>query len=118
MLDQEVVHNVLEDKIGFTQVKEWVKSYCLCKAGERKVEQLKFLTNKEIILNLLSQTHELKRILEDEEAFPRHDYLDVEIFLNKLRLSGAFLESKEFHDLRAFLRTVSRIKQFIEVRDR
>ncbi len=118
MLDQEVVHNVLEDKIGFTQVKEWVKSYCLCKAGERKTEQLKFLTNKENILTLLSQTNELKKILEDEEAFPRHDYLDVEIFLNKLRLSGAFLESKEFHDLRAFLRTVSRIKQFIEVRER
>jgi len=118
MPDQEVVHNVLEDKIGFTQVKEWVKSYCLCKAGERKTEQLKFLTNKESILTLLSQTNELKKVLEDEEAFPRHDYLDVEIFLNKLRLSGAFLESKEFHDLRAFLRTVSRIKQFIEVRDR
>lgn len=118
MPDQEVVHNVLEDKIGFTQVKEWVKSYCLCKAGERKTEQLKFLTNKETILTLLSQTNELKKVLEDEEAFPRHDYLDVEIFLNKLRLSGAFLESKEFQDLRAFLRTVSRIKQFIEVRDR
>ncbi|MBC7485597.1 MAG: Smr/MutS family protein [Cytophagaceae bacterium] len=118
MLDQEIVHNVLEDKIGFTQVKEWVKSYCLCKAGERKTEQLKFLTNKETILTLLSQTNELKKVLEDEEAFPRHDYFDVEIFLNKLRLSGAFLESKEFHDLRAFLRTVSRIKQFIEVRER
>ncbi|HSZ72512.1 MAG TPA: hypothetical protein VK750_07525, partial [Cytophagaceae bacterium] len=118
MLDRETtVHHVLEDKIGFTQVKEWVKSYCLCKAGERKVEQLKFLTNKESILNFLSQASELKGILENEEAFPRHDYLDVDLFLNKLRLSGAFLESKEFHDLRAFLRTISRIKQFIEVRE-
>ncbi len=117
LLEQEVPHSILEDKIGFTQVKEWVKTYCLSKAGERKVEALTFHTDIEHIRVLLAQTHELKKIIEDEEAFPRHDYIDVEVFLNKLRLSGSFLESKEFHDLRAFLRTISRIKQFVELRD-
>jgi len=118
LLDQEITHNnVLEEKIGFTLVKDWVKSYCLCSAGERKVDALTFLTDIDQIKTLLAQTSELKKILDEEEAFPRHDYMDVEVFLTKLRLEGAFLESKEFHDLRAFLRTVSRIKQFIDLRE-
>ena len=117
LLEQEITYTILEDKIGFTQIKEWVKSYCLSKAGEQKVEALTFNTNTEEIIIALSQTNELKQLLEEEESFPRQDYIDVEKYLKKLRLEGAFLESSEFHELRSFLRTVSRIKQFVEQRE-
>jgi DNA mismatch repair protein MutS2 len=116
-LEQELTSTLLEDKIGFTQIKDWVKSFCLSRAGERKVDALTFSADKEIITIALSQTNELKQLLEEEESFPRQDYVDVEKFLNKLRLQGAFLESSEFHELRSFLRTVSRIKQFVELRE-
>lgn len=118
LVETETLYSILEDNIGFTQVKEWVKSYCLSKAGERKVEALTFHTDIHQITTLLAQTHELKQIIEDQEPFPRQDYIDVELYLNKLRLSGSFLESREFHDLRLFLRTVSRIKQFLEMREK
>ncbi|HYH57244.1 MAG TPA: endonuclease MutS2, partial [Anseongella sp.] len=107
----------IADKLGFTEVRSLLKSYCLSPMGEELAERIQFITKADLLRKLLTQTAELKRILEDDAPFPSSDYLDIRPFLHKIKLENAFLTEEEVFSLMLVLKTVFQIIRYFEERD-
>lgn len=101
-----------EQKIGFVQIRQNLKSLCLSSLGENEVDSMIFLSEYEEIVHLLQQTSEMKEILEKEE-FPTDHYHDMTLPLERMKIEGTFLETNELLALAQSLDTIIRVKHFI-----
>ena len=78
-----------EHKLGFDQIRQKIKGYCLSHAGEAWVDRMKFGSNAEFLRVLLKQNLEFRQILEKGENFPSRHFFDADEWLNiDLRLRG------------------------------
>jgi DNA mismatch repair protein MutS2 len=103
----------LEQKLGFDQIRNRLRSYCLSPAGAHLVDALTFNTGPELIKVLLRQTLEFRLILEKSETFPSRHYYDAEEWLTKIGLEGNYLDAEEFVKLALALDTILDIKNFL-----
>src|SRR3546814_3383903 len=81
----------IADKLGFTEVRRLLASYCLSPMGRERVEKMQFVTRAALLNRLLQQTAEFTQLLEDDSPFPASDYLDIRPWLHKIRPENAFL---------------------------
>src|SRR5690349_15171255 len=102
----------LESKLGFDQIRQRLKSYCLSNSGAEYIDRMKFSTDAEFIKILLRQNLEFKQILETEN-FPSQHFFDAHDWLKKISLEGNYLESGEFLNLAQALDTILACKIFI-----
>lgn len=58
--------NNAADKLGFTDIKQLIKSYCLSPMGQQMVDKIQMMTNFDHINKFLSQTKEFKDILQND----------------------------------------------------
>ncbi len=105
--------DTLEQKLGFDQVRQKVKSYCLSSAGAAWVDGLSFTTDAEWIRSQLKQTLEFRLILEKSENFPSRHYYDADDWLNKIAQEGNYLDAGEFLKLALALETILSVKNFL-----
>src|SRR4051812_33882229 len=96
----------IEAKIGFDQIRELLKKECLGPLGQAYVEKVKFSADFQLITNLIAQTAEFKRILEQDLSFPAKDYLDVVPFFDQIKPEGSLLEPEKFRDIKLSLFTI------------
>src|SRR3546814_1490884 len=95
----------IADKLGFTEVRRLLASYCLSPMGRERVEKMQFVTRAALLNRLLQQTAEFKQLLEDDSPFPASDYLDIRPWLHKIRPENAFLSLEEVFQLTLVLRS-------------
>ena len=55
--------NNAAEKLGFLDIKELIKSYCLSSMGQQMVDKIQVMTNFDYINKFLRQTFEFKNIL-------------------------------------------------------
>jgi DNA mismatch repair protein MutS2 len=103
----------LEQKLGFDQIRQRLKSLCLSPAGAERVEALTFSTDPEWIVTHLRQTLEFRLILEKNESFPSRHYYDAAEWLEKIRQEGNYLEAADLLKLALALETISACKAFL-----
>lgn len=106
--------NEVEQKLGFDQIKQRLKNYCLSRPGEQHVDQITFLTDKGIISQLLLQNLEFKMILDKGEDFPARHYHDPTEWLAKILIEGNYLEERELLDLANALQTIQACRSFLD----
>jgi len=94
------------DKLGFTEVKELIKTHCLSVMGQEMVDKIQVMANYDLIRKFLSQASEFKNILQNDDALPIHHFFDIKFLANKARVEGAFLSEEEFYQIQASLTTV------------
>ena len=94
------------DKLGFTEVKELIKTHCLSDMGRQMVERIQVMNNFDQIVKFLHQANEFKNILLNDEALPIHHFFDIKALANKAKVEGAFLSEEEFYQVQASLITV------------
>ncbi len=107
-----------EQKLGFDQIRQKIKSYCLSHSGASWVDRMKFSANAEFLRILLQQNLEFRQILEKSENFPSRYFFDADEWLNRIALEGNWLEAEDFLKFSYALQTISECKAFfLKTRD-
>lgn len=101
-----------EQKIGFDQIRNILKSFCLGSLGRDLIDEMSFLTDYDRILTALHETEEMVRIEESDEDFPTDFFYDVRPILKRVRIEGTFIDANELFDLRRSLETIKRVVAF------
>ncbi len=102
-----------EQKIGFDRIRELIGKRCLSELGKKRIGEIRFSDDVEIIRRLLNETFEFLRI-NNEEEFPLGYFVDVSLSLEKIKVEGSYLDLQEVYDLRRSLDTVKRILKFFK----
>ncbi len=95
-----------EQRIGFDKVRALLKDECTSTLGRSVVENMAYLTQFETLQKILFQTHEFKELIQSGEYFPNSNYLDVNGFLKRAKVTGAFFTEEEFFQLKLSLKTI------------
>ncbi|GLU51936.1 endonuclease MutS2 [Dyadobacter frigoris] len=98
--------NTIEQKLGFDKLRELLKEACISPLGRSFVEKIRFSDNFGMVEKLVSQTAEMKRVMEIGEDFPSQNYLDATPYLKRAAIEGMLLTLEEFSDLKASLQTI------------
>lgn len=106
----------LEQKLGFDQIRQRLRSYTLTVAGAERVDQMQFLTNGAQIRTLLARTLEFRLILEKSEEFPSRHYYDAGEWLSKIALEGNYIDAEDFYKLAQGLETAIAVVGFLSKR--
>jgi DNA mismatch repair protein MutS2 len=105
------------DKLGFTEVKELIKTHCLSEMGQQMVDKIQVMNNYDHIRKFLYQANEFKNILENDAALPIHHFFDIKSLANKAKIEGAFLSEEEFYQVYASLTTVFAVIGYFNERE-
>ncbi|MDJ1496922.1 endonuclease MutS2 [Cytophagaceae bacterium DM2B3-1] len=97
----------LEQKLGFDQIREWIKQECSGTLGKAFVEKMRFSNDYDMIDKLVRQTAEMKTImLLHSDEFPSSNFIDAVPHLSKAAIEGMFLTEEEFFEIKLSLRTI------------
>ncbi|MCR4965791.1 MAG: Smr/MutS family protein [Bacteroidales bacterium] len=105
-----------EEKIGFDQVRERLRTLCLSPMGVERVDDVSMMTSLEEIMPELTLTEEFRQLLLFDEPFPAQDYHDLRVELKRLQIEGTYIESETLAELRAFINTMTNIFVYLKVR--
>jgi DNA mismatch repair protein MutS2 len=105
--------NEFEDKLGFVQIRQKLRAYCLSDSGATWVDRMRFSTEVDFVRILLKQNLEFLQILEKGEPFPSRYFFDPTEWIQKITLEGNWLEADEFLNLAYSLETIIACKAFL-----
>lgn len=107
----------IEDKLGFSEVKALLSSYCQSPMGRERAAGIKLITKADLLAKLLNQTDEFRKLLQDDEPFPASGYYDLRPLLYKIRPENAFLSEEEAFQLLLALKTVFQALAYMRERE-
>ena len=103
----------IEEKIDFVVIRDELHRRCTSILGREQVDEMAYLSDYEAISILLSETDEMKHILEDASLeFPRGEIHDVREALSRIRIEGLFLDEAELFALRKTLDYAHLLEKF------
>ncbi|WP_300729364.1 Smr/MutS family protein [uncultured Bacteroides sp.] len=103
-----------EQKIGFDQIRQLIKTKCLSSLGTERVDGMEFSDSFEEIGRWLEQVMEFIRIIQEEDDFPSQYFFDVRPSLKRIRVEGMYMDEQELFDLRRSLETIRDIVRFLQ----
>lgn len=109
--------NNAAEKLGFLDIKELIKSYCLSTMGQQMVDKISVMTNFDHINKFLRQTNEFKSILLNDSPLPITNFYDIKIMAEKARIEGTYLTEDEFFKVSVSLGTVFSVIQYFTERE-
>ena len=106
----------IEQKLGFTQVRELISARCLSAMGQYYVERMRFANRLDIVEKMLVQTKEFQRVLNEESPFPSEHYLDVSPYLYKAKIEGVWLLEEELQSIKLVIKAFIQVATFFRER--
>jgi len=106
----------IETKLGFDQIRELLKKYCLSDLGVSFVKKLQFLTDKRLIEKHLFQTDDFRKILTSRDSFPSSNYINTSASLERIKVEGTYLAESEMFDLGLALQTIIDCVKFFQLK--
>ena len=103
----------LEDKLGFTKIRELVANECTNALAIRMTQEMAFSNNYDRVVRELQQTEEFRQILVLENSFPSQDFIDLTDELLRLRVVGSVIELEALFDLKCSLHTIAECLRFL-----
>jgi DNA mismatch repair protein MutS2 len=104
----------LEQKVNFIKIKELLKAECTSSLGQDYVDKVAFSSDYVLVQRLLDQTEEFRQLLIAGEAFPSSNFTNLNPYLEKAKLEGAFLEQEEFQEVKLALLTLKSCIAFFQ----
>ncbi|QCK14404.1 endonuclease MutS2 [Mangrovivirga cuniculi] len=104
----------LEEKLGFQYIRKTLSEGCKTKAGKEFVDKIRFSHHKNDVSKMLTQTNEYKMLLEEGVVIDLADGIEISPFINKIKLSGAWLEAIELLQLVQYLSKSLSLLTFFE----
>ena len=105
------------EKLGFLDIKELIKTYCLSTMGQQMVDKIQVMTNFDYINKFLRQTYEFKNILLNDSPLPIQNFFDIKSMVEKARIEGTYLTEDEFFKVSQSLSTVFSVIQYFTDRE-
>lgn len=105
------------EKLGFLDIKELIKLYCLSPMGRDMVDKIQVMHNYDHINKFLRQTNEFKSILQNDSPLTIQNFFDIKSMVEKARIEGTYLSEDEFFKVSASLATVFSIIQYFSDRE-
>jgi DNA mismatch repair protein MutS2 len=105
------------EKLGFFDIKELIKTYCLSTMGQQMVDKIQVMTSYEYINKFLRQTYEFKNILQNDTSLPIQNFFDLKSMVEKARIEGTYLTEDEFFKVSLSLGTVFSVIQYFTDRE-
>jgi DNA mismatch repair protein MutS2 len=102
-----------EQKIDFQKVRQLITDRCFSPLGKEKVEEMRFSSDFDEILEKLLQTEEFVKIKEEEDNFPFDSFFDMRPVLRRIRVEGSWVEQSALFELRRSLHTINGIVSFL-----
>ena len=90
----------IENKIGFTSIRNLLLDNCITEGARRKVHNLSFSKESSRIAQWVSQVTELSYLLKAGEISYIREVYEDENYLNKLAVQGSILSEEDFQGLR------------------
>jgi len=109
--------NNFENKIGFTEIRQLLKGWCLSTLGKEKVDELSFTDDASQVVERLKQVSELRRLSQQSDGLQLQYFFDVRPALSRIRLEGTHLEEAEVWDVRRSLDTIAQIVRTLRTED-
>src|SRR6476469_8376994 len=109
-------HNSYQ-KLGFDEIKNLIKSFCISEMGRGMVDKIQFMSNYDQINKFLRQTLEFKNILENDQPLPIQSFFDIKKLSDKAKIEGTFLSEEEFFQIYTSLLTVFAVIKYFEDRN-
>jgi len=103
-----------EQKIGFDQIREFLKTYCISDMGRQFVDKIRFTSRHDVINRLLTQAQEFMEILNLGKTFPSQDYFDLRDELSRIKTPGSFIDQEALFDLKTSLRVIGEILAYFK----
>ena len=103
----------LEDKLGFTKIRELLAAECTNALAVRMVGEMSFSSSYDKVVRELQQTEEFRQILVLDNSFPSQDFMDLTEELVRLRVAGTVIEQEALFDLRSSLHTIGECLRFL-----
>ncbi len=108
----------IEQKIDFTQVREWIRKECDSPLGEERCAAMTFLTDAAAISERVQQTAQMQQALTDATlSFPRGDIYDLREQLQRIRIEGLYLDEAELFSLQKCLQFAEEMQRFLKTLD-
>jgi DNA mismatch repair protein MutS2 len=102
-----------EKRIGFDEIRAWLKSYCLCPLGIEEVDKINFKSRKDEIEKLLQLNLEFKSILEKSERYPDQHFFDPSESFELAKMEGSHLSTHNVLLIRNSLFTIAEWSAFL-----
>ncbi len=102
-----------EQKLGFDQVRQRLKSYCISSLGQALVDSIRFNSNYSHLQALLLQNSEFKQILKKGDIIPTSNYFDPEDLLPTIAIEDSFIEEESFIQIIKSLQSIFEFKQYL-----
>ncbi len=102
-----------ERKLGFDQIRERLRQYCIGPLGARLVDEMTFSSDFLWVKSRLEQNAEFKQILEKADAFPASHYYDTTSYFKTAAIQDSFLEEEAFHQILLSLQTILACKKYL-----
>ena len=103
----------IEDKLGFTKIRELLAAECTNPLAVRMVGEMKFSSNYDRVVRELQQTEEFRQILVLDNSFPSQDFFDLTDELVRLRVGNTVIEQSALFDLKCSLHTINECLRFL-----
>ena len=103
-------------KLGFEDIKEAIKNFCISEMGRGMVEKIQFMSNYDQINKFLRQTSEFKNILQNDQPLPIQSFFDIKRLADKAKIEGTFLNEEEIFQIYTSLQTVFAVIKYFEER--
>ena len=103
----------IEDKLGFTKIRELLAAECTNPLAVRMVGEMKFSSNYDRVVRELQQTEEFRQILVLDNSFPSQDFFDLTDELVRLRVCNTVIEQAALFDLKCSLHTINECLRFL-----
>ena len=109
--------NNAAEKLGFLDIKELIKTYCLSTMGQQMVDKISVMSNFDHINKFLRQTNEFKNILLNDSPLPITNFFDIKVMAEKARIEGVYLSEDEFSKVSMSLGTVFSVIHYFTERE-
>ncbi len=105
-----------EERLGFNEVRQLVRDYCLSTMGQNLVDKMQVMTKYDQIDKFLRQTKEFKSILENQEPLQISTFFDIKVLADKIKVEGSYLVEEELFKIYTSLQTVFSVIRFFDER--
>ncbi len=102
-----------ENKIGFDQVREMLKSTCISEMGEEHVDKMRFVSQFEPLKIWLGQVEEFRQILLFGNTFPAQNFFNLIPELKRVQRPGTFLLQENLFDLKTSLQSFFEVISYL-----
>ncbi len=104
----------IQEKLGMDQVLQLIHAKCKSDHGVEFLEKVRPTSRVDDLSKRLNQTHEMVLILSSGDALPSRDFQDLRLFLKKIKVKGTFLQGEDFSLLKSLLTLLYQWTQYVK----